>query len=192
MDLLDLIKSRRTIRKYKDKKVPRDLIEKVVEAARWAPSAHNTQPWKIIAMDDKEKIGRIAGILDKKADDLFSGFNVVMRNAAKNLKGSPSLLFVYADGVMSEKFGKLDPPYSEIGDIFEIQSIAAAIENMQLASHSMKLGMVWYGMPLFCEKEVNDALGEKGRLMAIMGLGYPDEEPEAREKKSLQDILKFV
>ena len=192
MDLLDLIRTRRTIRKYQDRKVPREIIEKIIEAGRWAPSAHNLQPWEFVAVDNKDKIGKIAEMLDKKANELFSGFNIVMRDTANNLRKTDLILLVYADRTISKRFNKLGPPYSEIGNIYEIQSVANAIQNIQLYSHSVNLGMAWYGMPLFCEKEINDILGQSGRLMAIMSIGYPDEKPKEAKRKSVNEILKFV
>ena len=54
-NLLDLIKTRRSVRKYKDKHVERDKIKKIMEAARWAPSSHNSQPWKFFVIENKGK-----------------------------------------------------------------------------------------------------------------------------------------
>lgn len=192
MDLLNLIKTRRTIRKYQDKKVPREVIEDILEAGRWAPSAHNMQPWKFVVVDKEDKIERIAELLDKKAGELFSGFNIVMRDTAKNLKNARLILLIYADRTISKRFGKLGSPYSEIGNIYEIQSVTNAIQNIQLYSHSISLGMAWYGMALFCEKEINELLGQKNRLMAIMSLGYPDEKPGLSKRKAINEITEFV
>jgi len=192
MDLLELIKNRRTIRKYKNTKVPREVIEKIVEAGRWAPSAHNLQPWKFVAVDTQESIEKLAGIVDKKADELYSGFGLVMHDTARNLKTARVLLLIYADGVMSKKFHKLGTPYGEIGNIYEIQSVTAAIENMLLYTHSINLGAAWYGIALFCEKEINDAFGQSDRLMAVIALGYPDEKAPETKRKDTQEILKFA
>ena len=190
--ILELIKTRRTIRKYRDEKVPRGVIENIIEAARWAPSAHNLQPWKFVIIDNKDKIEKIAELLDKKAAELFSGFNIVMRDTAKNLRKARLILLIYADKTISKRFSKLGPPYSEIGNIYEIQSVTTAIQNMQLYSHSVGFGMAWYGMALFCEKEINELLGQDVRLMAIMSLGYPDEKPDLPKRKTAQQIAQFM
>src|SRR4030042_4025035 len=146
MDLLDLIKKRRTGRKHKSKRVPKEIIEKIIEAGRWAPSAHNLQPWKFVIVDNDDKINQIADLLDKRADELYSGFNIVMRDTAKNLRRSHLLLAIYSNKIITDKFNKLGSPYSEIGNIYEIQSVTNAIENILLYSHSLNLGMAWYGM----------------------------------------------
>jgi len=193
MDLLDLIKTRRTIRKYKDKKVPHEVLEKIIEAGRWAPSAHNIQPWKFIAIDKKETIEEIVSMLEKKAGELFSGFNLVMRDSAKNLRETQTIVAIYSDGTISRKFSKLGSPYSEIGDIYEVQSVTNAIQNMLLYSHSIGIGVAWYGMALFCEKEINKILGQSGRLMAIISLGYPKEKEKPKSKrKDLKEICEYI
>lgn len=192
MDLLDLIKSRRTIREYKAKSVPQDLIEKILEAGRWAPSAHNMQPWKFVVVKNKNKINQIADLLEKKADELFSGFNIVMRDTAKNIRKANLILAVYTSGIIVKKFEKLGPPYSKIGNVYEIQSVTNAIENMLIYIHSLGLGAAWYGMALFCEKEINDLLGQKGELLALLSLGYPDKVPSVSNRKEVSEITEFI
>ena len=86
MDLLKLIKKRRTIRKYKHSKISQKIIRDIIDAARWAPSAHNLQPWKFIAISDKKKISAIADFLQQEANVLLSGFNIVMRDTSENLR----------------------------------------------------------------------------------------------------------
>lgn len=192
MNLPDLIKSRRTIRKYSDRKVPQDMVKEILEVARWAPSAHNLQPWKFVVIDNADIIGRIADLLDKKAEELFSGFNIVMRDTAKNLKEAKVLVAAYSNGIISKKFDKLGTPYSEIAKIYEIQSISNVIENMLLYSHNLGLGMAWYGMTLFCEKEINGILNQSGKLMTVLSLGYPDEKPAAGNRKDVSEITEII
>ena len=192
MELLDLIRSRRTIREYQAKKVPPEIIEKIIEAGRWAPSAHNWQPWKFTVVDNADKINNIADIMEKKADELLSGFNVVMRDTAKNLRKAKLIFLIYSDGSIAKRFSKFGTPYSEIGNIYEVQSVTNAIENILLYSHSLNLGMAWYGMALFCEKEINELLGKSGKLMAILSLGYPGESPKDSDRRPISEIAEFV
>ncbi|MBN1353647.1 MAG: nitroreductase family protein [Candidatus Omnitrophica bacterium] len=192
MDLLDLIKARRTIRKYTGKKVPQDIIEKIIDAGRWAPSAHNLQPWKFVIIENKDKIDKIADLLNKKADSLFSGFNIVMRDVAKNLKNPGVLMAVYNNKTISKKFSRFGDIYEEAANIYEIQSVSNAIENMLLYSHNLNLGMAWYGMALFCEIEISELLKQDGKLLAILSLGYPDETPLAPRRKEVSEITEFI
>ncbi len=194
MDLLDAIKNRRTVREYTGRKVSRETIEKVIEAGRWAPSAHNIQPWRFIVLDDYSKIEAVAYILEEKAAKVYSGFNIVMRDTAKNMRSATVLLAAYSNGAILKKFSKLGPPYDEIARIYEEQSVAAAIQNMLLYGGSLGLGMAWYGMALFCEKEINDLLGQKGgRLQTVLSLGYPlKEKHDATGRKELSEIAEFI
>jgi len=192
IDILALIKARRTIRKYKDKKVPREMIEKVIDAGRWAPSAHNLQPWKFVVIENKDVINKIADLLEKEARNLFSGFNVVMKDTVENLRNAPILLVVYSNGVISKKFDRFGPVYKKIANMYEVQSIAAAIENMLLYSYSLNLGMTWYGMPLFFSKKITKFLKQSGKLSAILSLGYPDEVPAVTRRKELTEITEYV
>ena len=63
MDIMELIKSRRSIRSFEDKEIPKELIEKIIEAGAWAPSAINMQPWKFIAITNKKVISDIANAI---------------------------------------------------------------------------------------------------------------------------------
>ena len=192
MDLLSLIKNRRTIRKYKDEKVSEKVIQSLLEAGRWAPSAHNLQPWKFLVIDRKDNITKIADIMDKKADELFSGFNIVMRDTAKNIRQAQALLLVYGTGAVTKKFTKFGPPYAEIGNTYEIQSVANAIENILLYAKELNIGIAWYGMGLFCEHEISSLFRQKDRLLAILSLGYADESPSALTRKELKEIVQFI
>src|SRR3989338_5022930 len=103
-DSLELIKHRRTIRDYSNQDIPIDLIKKIVEAARWAPSAHNLQPWKYVIVMNSEIIKKTADILNKKSLELLSGFNIIMRETAKKAINSKALVFVYSDNAILKKF----------------------------------------------------------------------------------------
>ena len=192
MNMLDVIKKRRTIRKYKPDKVPEEMIKAVIEAARWAPSAHNLQPWKFVVVENEEKTQKMADALERKADKLFSGFNIVVRDTAKNMRNARQMIAVYSKGTVTKKFKRFGAPYDEIGNTYEIQSVANAIENILLYIDSIGLGAAVYGMALFCEAEINEILGQSDRLMAIISLGYPDEKPAATGRKPLGEILEFV
>jgi len=191
MELLKLIRSRRTIRKFKNKAIPRAMVIKIIEAGRWAPSAHNLQPWKFVVISNKNKIKNIADILDKNAYGLFAGFNIVMRDTARNIKKAPVLLAIYSTELISKKFRRLGHPYSGIGTIYEIQSIACAIENILLYIHSLGLGAAWYGMALFCETEINRILKQSNKLHAIISFGYQSETLCNSKRIKLSKITEF-
>lgn len=192
MELFEAIKTRRTVRKYKAKPVPHDVLTKILDAGRWAPSAHNMQPWKFVVVSEKDKIGKLADILAAKTDELAVGFNIVMKDTAKNLRDSPLLLAVYSDKSITKKFGRLGSPYDEIGNMYEIQSVATATENILLAAHNQGLGAAWYGMVVFCEKEINLLLKQQGRLLTCISIGYPGEAPKETKRKEISEIVEYA
>jgi len=192
MDMLDLIRKRRTIRKYTLDKVPKEVIDAVIEAGRWAPSAHNLQPWKFVVIENEEKIQTMAAALERKANELFSGFNIVIRDTAMNMRNARQMIAVYSKGTVTKKFAKFGAPYNEIGNIYEIQSVANAIENMLLYIESAGLGAAVYGMALFCRSEINKILGQSDKLMAVISFGYPDENPISPGRKPPGEITELV
>lgn len=192
MEFLKVVKNRRSVRKYKNIKIQKNIIEDILEAGRWAPSAHNLQPWKFVVVEDANKIDKVVNFMERKADNLLSGFNVVMRDTAKNIKSSKLLLFIYNTEIVTKKFDRLGSPYSDICKLFEAQSVANAIENMLLSAHDHGLGAAWCGVALFCEKEINDFLMQNGRLSAVLSIGYPDGDAPASSRKTISEIAEFA
>lgn len=119
MDILEFIKSRRSIRKFLDKPVEKEHLTKILEAARWAPSAGNCQPWRFIVITDKKKI---------KKFDPFIHQPWVLK--------APAIIVVLAVPEESQK-------RHGIASTFYIQDCAAATQNILLAAHGLGLGAVW-------------------------------------------------
>ena len=192
MDLMALIKDRRTVRVYKNENVPDSVIESIVEAGIWAPSAHNFQPWRFVAITNKKKIEEIVMVLNNKANELYSGFNIIMRDTAKHLAKVPVLIAVYSDKSITAKFERFGAPYSEMSELFENQSLSAAIQNILLYVHSIGLGGCWYGMPILCEQSINTITGFSGKLLALLSVGVPDEKPIQMKRKPLKEVLTIL
>jgi nitroreductase len=189
---MDVLKNRRSVRKYKKEKIPSALMEKILDAGRWAPSAHNLQPWRFIVIDNADVINNIRKIMQGKERDLFAGFNVVMRETAKCLETCPFLIAIYGNGGVQNKLARLDEPYAGIGRLYEIQSVSFAAYGMMLYAHSIGLGSACLGVSLFCEKEINDLINQKGNLIALLSMGYPDEVGEVKTRKPVSEISAFI
>ena len=127
--------------------------KEIIEAARWAPSVHNIQPWRFVVISKQQVILKIAQILYKKSKEVFSGFNIILKESAKIIKNSPMLIIVVNSCALSRRMKKFENPYFDNSKISEYQSIAAAIENILISAHSKKLGVAWIGMALFCKNE---------------------------------------
>ncbi len=165
MDILEIIKSRRSIRKFNTTPVPEDLLEKILDAGRWAPSGLNNQPW------------RFAVIEDNTLKDMFSR----LTHYSRIVKTSQVLIAVFLDNRVS---------YDRTKDV---QAMGACIQNMLLEAHSLGLGCVWLGEILRSKEQIRDILGLKNdlELMAVIALGFPAESPKDRKRKQLKDLIVF-
>lgn len=191
--VLSVIKSRRTVRRYKDKKVPDSKLKLILEAGQWSQSVHNIQPWKFVVIKDKNKIKKIGDILFKFASNALMGFNIVLKETAQNIKDAPVLIAVYNTHDFSKKIRRLGEPYTTLMELFEIQSVAASIQNMCLVAYDIGLGTAWLGGPLFCEKEINGILKQNKGLMAMISVGFFDAGiVKQTHRKDHDSIVKMV
>ena len=148
-NLLTVIKRRRSIRQYKSDPVPIEDVMRVIEAARWAASGNNTQPWEFVVVRDKDKLRQVTEILIEQNQRLREKSLNFPHTNKDYLWNISTLIFVCADprfkpaypqSNASEELAKM---YRENGERIYIQSIAAAICNILLAATSLGLGTVW-------------------------------------------------
>lgn len=175
MDLLDLIRSRRSIRKFKSKPVSDEVLMKVLEAARWAPSWANTQCWEFIVVKDPE-------IKAKLAETLVPSGNPARRAVAM----APIVIAALGKrGVSGYYKGRA---VTSKGD-WLMFDVALAIQNLVLEAHSLGLGTVIVGAMDF--ERASEVLGlpQDVELVALIPLGYPNEEPQAPSRKELSDFV---
>lgn len=165
--VFSIIKNRRMIRRYLNKDVSQILIKQLLEAARYAPSAGNHQPWEFIVVRDK-----------KTQKDLVS--------AAFNQEWMLEAPVFIVACINMRLAGAV---YGERGlKLYGIQDVAAAIENMLLAATSLGLGVCWVGA--FSEYEVSMIMRcpDYVRPCAIITVGWPAERPKERELQPLEEI----
>jgi len=161
LDFMEVVKKRRSIRKYKTTRVSKKDLEYVLEAARLAPSWGNRQCWKYVVVT--------SGALKKK---------ITMKDWAAE---APVVIVACADPAKSgDKDGK---PYYML-------DIGISMEHLMLAAADKGLGTCWLGGQ-FDEKVVKEVLGipENIRVVALTPLGYPDEVPLAKDRKSLDEAV---
>lgn len=186
MNLLEAIKERRSIRRFKPDPVPRALLEKVIKDALWAPSAMNTQPWKFFVFTGAKKdqlidiAGRCIVKLDTRLKTLFKeNMRTLVHGYFKDLGGAPAVVVVITRQPETE--GYLDGSY---------QSAAAAFYNFLLLCHEAGLGTCWMTGPLWVEDEILAFLDHSRgwRLLALTPVGYPDQTPPVPPRKH-EDII---
>jgi len=191
MKIEEVIKNRRTIRKYNRKALQKKDLVKILEAARWAPSVHNAQPWRFIVLRKRSLIEAIGNILIAKCRNLLSGFNVVLKETAQIIFEAPVVVVVYDTCELSSRMKKFEEPYFFVTKVSEYQSISASIENSLLMAHCLGIGSAWLTSPLFCDKEIMSFLKLNGSLVAILTFGYPAERVQFPARKSLKNIVEY-
>lgn len=162
MELMDVIRQRRSIRKYKPDPVPQEALDYVLEAARLAPSWANTQCWKFIVVTDPRVKSELA-----KAGNEWTAH-------------APVLIAACADPSV---------PGTKDDQAYYMLDIGIAMEHLILAASERGLGTCWIGW--FKEDIAKRALGvpEGIRVVAFTPLGYPDEAPSPKPRKALSEIV---
>lgn len=175
-EMLELILRRQSDRKYSDRPVEEEKLERIIEAARMAPSACNAQPWKFVVVNDPEKLGRVA----KAASAKVLGMNMFVEQA-------PVLIVIVRESPnFSSKAGGLikSKDYSHI-------DIGIAAENICLQAAAEGLGSCILGW--FDEKEVRSILGIPGskRVELIISIGYSLSEYRQKRRKPKEITVSF-
>lgn len=163
MDVLDAIKTRRSIRKYRRQAIPREIQEKILEAGRWAPSAGNQQAREFILVERRDIRERLA------AAAYGQGF----------IAEAPLVIVVCASKARSGS------RYGARGEgLYALQDAAASTQNMLLAVHALGLGSCWVGA--FDEEEVCRVLNlpEGVYPTALLPVGFPGENPRPPGRRS--------
>jgi nitroreductase len=170
MELSEAIKGRRSIRAFKQRDVPEETVEKLIDAAKHAPSAGNIQPWEFVVVRKLEVKRKLA---------------VAALNQAF-VEEAPVIIAVCANENRSSS------GYGFRGKtLYCIQDTAAATQNILLTAYSLGLGACWIGA--FNEDEAKRALNapEGIRPVAIIPVGYPDEAPSHRGIRPLSQIIHY-
>ncbi|MGH2523037.1 MAG: nitroreductase family protein [Anaerolineales bacterium] len=196
MDLFTTIESRRSIRRYTAEPVPSEVIERLLRAATRAPSAHNRQPWRFVALAEpaaKEQLAHAMG--DKlRADRLADGDppGVVEQDAARSFtRITDAPVVIVACLTMAEMDSYPDARRKQAEYLMAVQSVAMAIQNLLLAAHAEGLGACWMCAPLFCPEVVRAALSlpEDWEAQALVTLGYPANAGKPPSRRSLTEVI---
>jgi coenzyme F420-0:L-glutamate ligase/coenzyme F420-1:gamma-L-glutamate ligase len=193
MDISQLIKSRRAVRRYQDRLVPKELVLELLELAGWAPSAHNRQPWRLAVLTQPADKSRLAGAMGERLrrertadgdppDDIVRD---VARSRAR-ITGAPVVLVVCLS--MADMDTYPDERRSRYEWVMAVQSVSMAAQTLWLAAHSRGLAACWLCAPLFAPDEVRQTLNlpTNWEPLGLMTLGYPAEK-RARSRKQLDD-----
>ncbi len=163
--ILQAIHERRSIRRFTDAAVSRDLIMTALKAASWAPSGLNNQPWRFAVVHDQALKEKLAGL---------TRYSTI-------LKSAPVLVPVFLDRENSFDYVK------------DCQAVGACLQNFLLAAHSLGLGAVWIGEILKNKEKVIEILDLPDRLelMAVVAVGYPEHHSQSSHRRPIEELILF-
>jgi coenzyme F420-0:L-glutamate ligase/coenzyme F420-1:gamma-L-glutamate ligase len=192
--IMNSIKERRSIRNYSSRKVSTDILRQVLEAARWAPSAHNAQPWRFIVLTDaslKRELSEAMAdvwVADMIKDGIPSETRVNQGKASvERFTRAPVLIVVCLN--MKDMIRYEDESRQKSERDLAVQSSGAAVQNMLLTVHANGLGACWFCAPIFCKETIRRILkvSDDVEPQALVTLGYPAEEPRAPSRKPFEN-----
>jgi len=192
---LATIKQRRSVRLFTDQPVPEMDLLTLLSAANRAPSAHNQQSWRFIVLRGAKKQA-LAELVNSRAAEFPRPSCALLRMASRTIVSAPVVVAVSNTGELIKHGGDLFQVNREAAlDFFrtmEIQSSAAAVENLLLAATSMGIGTVWLGILYLIKHEVLTFLEEPdGEFMAVIPVGYPARVSDGPKKRPLAVSIRY-
>ena len=195
--MISEIYDRRSIRKFSDKPVSQKDIVDILESGIKAPSSKNRQPWKYIVIQGNAKAEMLKvfsqGINREENEKALLPQSKQHIAAAKYtiavMEEAPTIIFVM-NSLGKDILSELTPE-EHIYEICNIQSISASIQNMLLAATEKGIGSLWICDIYFAYQELCKWLNSDGQLIAAIAFGYPNESPQARPRRKLDDIVEW-
>jgi len=175
-DIMEIILGRRSIRRYQEKDIPDEILNKILEAARWAPSWANTQPWEFVVVKDKSIKEKIQKTVPPKNPSSLAIVN------------APVLLIMCGQVKKSGYYNEQYP--TKFGDWF-MYDLGLATQNLCLAAHDSGLGTVIVG--LFDHDRVGEVikLPADHEVLVLVPLGYPDQEPKPPRRRGRNEFVHY-
>ncbi|MDE7022456.1 MAG: nitroreductase family protein [Lachnospiraceae bacterium] len=195
--MISEIYDRRSIRKFSDKPVSQKDIVDILESGIKAPSSKNRQPWKYIVIQGNAKAEMLKAFrqgIDREENEKALLPQSKQHIAAAKytiavMEEAPTIIFVM-NSLGKDILLELTPE-EHIYEICNIQSISASIQNMLLAATEKGIGSLWICDIYFAYQELCKWLNSDGQLIAAIAFGYPNEFPQARPRRKLDDIVEW-
>lgn len=200
--VFEVIKNRRSIRKYKPDPIPRDTLDRLMEAARWAPSGENAQPWRFVIVEDRERIkaiGKVAGMADRRqfSAEFAAGETEERLKKIKDPKKRQKIMEKLTGGHVSSFLENAPLVIIVCGkkDVWDLPyDCSAAIKNILLMAVAAGLGTCWVESPVMDvrDEEKIKAMLEIPKNMKVLtaiSVGYPDESPKPRPRLPRDELV---
>jgi nitroreductase len=200
--VFEVITNRRSIRKYKPDSVPRETLARLIEAARWAPSGENAQPWRFVIVEDREKIkaiGKVAGMADRRqfSAEFAAGETEKRLKKIKDPKKRQKVIEKLTGGHVSSFLENAPVVIIVCGkkDVWDLPyDCSAAIENILIMAVAAGLGACWVESPVMDvrdEEKIKDMLEipKNTKVLTAISVGYPDESPKPRPRLPRDELV---
>jgi nitroreductase len=195
-DTLNMIAARRSVRTFTKDDIADVEVQQLLVAANQAPSAHNQQAWRFIVLRGEKKNG-LAQLVTSKAASFPRPAAALLRMGAKSILSAPVVIAVANTGDLIRHGTDLFQVEKEMAHDFfrtmEIQSSAAAVQNILLAATSLRLGTVWLGILYLIKDDILSFLGEpEGEFMAVIPIGHAVKIGSGPQKHPLDMKVKML
>lgn len=185
-NLLKIIQHRRSVRVYKTGKVTDQQLNTILEAARWAPSGANTQPWEFVITRDRKKMKKVREIYSNEWRDRKTEDPVHYKGLKKDYVGDVSVLVLACGDARTKQVYLTTRQPSDREKLFQA-SIANSVQQMMLAAASMNLGTVWVSVREEVEPELRELfkVPDELRLLWVMPIGHASSWPKAKPRRQI-------
>lgn len=196
---MNCIKQRRSIRNYLDKKIPKEIIEEIILAGRYAPSGENKQPWRFVVITNREVIKELSDIIKEEIKKVLRRRRKWKRKF-KELEDEQLVLFLKAVANSKKDVIFHDAPAIIFiiakDELFNRESCAGCAQNMMLFAWSIGIGSCWIGLAKFLElnKEAMEKIGisKDYHIFSCLVFGYPAKIPKAPIRNPYADVIKWI
>jgi len=198
---LELVRTRRSVRRFAERPVSHEDIARLLEAARWAPSNHNRQPWRFLVLEDKKRIrdlasrvGEALGLKLKSLPPMASAYADDLAHYATLFAEAPVLLVALHKHPVSVSAVLLEGVPNAALVSGEPLSVAMAVQNLLLAAHALGLGACVMTAPLLVPEAVAEAIPLPAGfdLTCFVAVGHPAESPEPPRRKNLEQVTEYI
>jgi len=188
-DLMNVIQKRRSVRVYKTGKVSDEQLQTILEAARWAPSGANTQPWELVVTRERKKMKRIREIYDNEWRQRKREDPVNYKGLKKDYVGDVSVIVLVCGDPRTKMVYLTTRQQADREKLFQA-SIANAVQQMMLVAASMNLGTVWVSVREEVEPELRELFNvpEPLRLLWVVPIGHASSWPKAKPRRKVSDF----
>ncbi len=208
MEIFECLDTRKTIRKYSDYIPTDDEIKRIINSARLAPAAMNTQNWKFLAIFNKDIKHKMADAVLNKYDEITSRIDEDTARAVSSYKAhstffetAPAIIVCIETNAPSFMGGVLEKANYSKEEISKMRpdsyllSMGGAVENMSLAAHALGLSSCWMVAPVLAEKAFKEILNlkEDDKIVTILTIGKPyADNPNRAPKKPLEEVMEII